>query len=78
VRLVEIPAQYRVGYNIHRDTMWFYRRILARRRAMRICLIDPWGLPYVHCRFRRRNGNWRHDWLSLDKQGGALVERRRN
>jgi hypothetical protein len=77
VRLVEVPKFYRVGYNIHRDTMWVYRQILARKRPMRICMIDDWGLPYVHCRFRLKNGRWRDDWLGLDKEGWALVKRRR-
>jgi hypothetical protein len=76
VRLVEIPKFYRVGYNIHRDTMWVYRQILARKRPMRIWLIDEWGLPWVQCRFRRKDGRWRHDSLGLDKEGWVLVEPR--
>ena len=78
VRLVEIPTHYRVGYNIHKDTMWVYRQLLARGRSMRICKIDDWGLPYIHCRFRRKNGRLRYDWLGLDPTGWALVERRRH
>ena len=76
--MVRIPAFYHVGYNIHRQTMWLYRQILKRGRPMRICFIDEWGLPYVHCRFRRKNGGWRHDWLGLDKDGWALVELRKS
>src|SRR5690242_19964618 len=57
VRLVQIPSFYRVGYNNHRDTMWVYRQVFARRRPMRICLIDEWGLPYVHCAFGERTAD---------------------
>src|SRR4051812_3277753 len=77
VRLIEIPTFYRVDYNIHRDTMWVYRQLLARQRPRRICLIDERGLPYIHCRFRRSNGRWRDERLGLDNQGWALVERRK-
>ena|SRR5438552_1197528 len=77
VRLVEMPAKYRLGYNIHRETWQLYKRLLARRRLMRICKIDDWGLPYIYCRFRRKTGGWAHHWLGLDEMGWALVEPRR-
>jgi hypothetical protein len=69
-----MPAKYRLGYNIHRETWQLYKRLLARGRPMRICEIDDWGLPYVCCRFRRKNGRWEHHWLGLDEMGWVLVE----
>jgi hypothetical protein len=77
VRLVEMPAKYRLGYNIHRETWQLYKQLLARGRSMRICKIDDWGLPYIYCRFRRKNRGWVHHWFGLDETGWVLVERRR-
>jgi hypothetical protein len=43
---------------------------------MRICEIDDWGMPWIRCRFRRKNGRWVHHGLGLDEMGWVLVESR--
>lgn len=78
VRLVEMPAKYRLGYNIHPETWRLYKRLLARGRSMRICEIDDWGMPWIRCRFRRKNGRWVHHGLGLDEMGWVLVEQRQS
>lgn len=78
IRLVEIPKEFlQEGYYIHRDTLRVYKKLLARRRSLRIHEIDEGGLPWVHCRFRRKNGRWEHHFLALNHGGLVRVKPRR-
>jgi hypothetical protein len=70
IRLTEIPPEFlQEGYYVHRDTMRVYKRLLARRRALRIREIDQDGLPWIECRFRRNDGRWEWHWLALNHGG---------
>lgn len=72
VRLVAIPPEFlREGYGIHKETMRLYKKLLARRRPLRVFQICDWGLPWIRCRFQRKNGQW--EWHSLAINHGGLV-----
>src|SRR5436853_7196518 len=72
IRLVEVPLEFfQEGYYIHRDTSRVYRKLVARRRSLRVYAIDEYGLPWVQCRFRRRDGRW--EWHALAVNHGGLV-----
>jgi hypothetical protein len=78
IRLVEMPPEFfRPGYFIHRDTLRAYQRLLARGRPLRVDEIDAWGLPYVHFRFRCRNGRWEYHRLAVNHDGIAKVKPRK-
>jgi hypothetical protein len=74
VRLTEIPTEFfQPGYYIHRETMQAYKKLLSRRRSLRVCEIDEWGLPRVQFRFRRKNGGWEFHRLLINHSGLTLV-----
>jgi len=65
------------GYYVHRDTKWVFRMLIERGRPLRVTEIDEQGFPWVHCRFRRSNGNLRYDWLAVDHDAWVKVKKRR-
>jgi hypothetical protein len=74
VRLTSIPAEFlREGYYIHRDTIRVYKKLLARRRPLRVSVVDEYGSPWIECRFRRKNGRWEYHSLSINHDGLARV-----
>ncbi len=77
IRIVHLPDEFaRVGYQIHRDTLSAYRRVIERRRPLRVYEIDDWGLPWVHFRLRRKNGRWEFHYLAVNHDGLVKVKRR--
>jgi hypothetical protein len=78
VRLVEIPAEFlQEGCFVHRETLRVYKRLIARKRALRVFQIDQWKLPWIQCRFRRKDGRWEHHWLAINHSGLRKVQSRR-
>ncbi len=70
IRLIEIPPEFlQKGYSIDPGTMRVYKKLLARRRPLRIAEIDEYGIPWIRCRFRRKNGPWESHWLAFDHSG---------
>ncbi len=78
VRIVRFPAEWnQPGYYLHPATRRLYKQLIERRRAVRVCQIDDWGLPYIRCQFRRRNGKWEYHWLSINDDSWVRVQRRK-
>jgi hypothetical protein len=77
VRFVRMPTGVDApGYTFHRDTRRFYQRLIDRRRSSRVYKIDEWGLPWIRCRFRRKNGSWDYHWLAINDESWVRVTRR--
>lgn len=74
IRFVHMPTEFaKPGYQIHRDTLRVYRRLIARCRPVRVFRLDAWKLPWIHCRFRRKNGRIEHHSLAINHDGWVLV-----
>jgi hypothetical protein len=74
IRLIEIPPEFlQEGYYIHRNTMRVYKKLLARRRPLRIWMMDEYGHPWIQCRFQRKDGQWEHHTLAVNHDGLVRV-----
>jgi hypothetical protein len=77
VRLVHMPTEFsRPRYQIHRDTLRAYRRLIERRWPLRVCKIDDWKLPWVQFQLRRKDGRIEYHSLAVNHDGLVLVRRR--
>ena len=77
IRVVHLPSGIDApGYTFHPDTRRLYLRLIARRRSVRVCEIDETGLPWIRCRFRRKNGTWEHHWLAVNDDSWVRVRSR--
>ena len=65
IRILEVPGKDIPGYFIHKDTVQVYKRIIARKRAVRISSIDEYDQPWYTVKFRRKNGSWEYHWLAV-------------
>jgi len=78
VRLTEIPPEFlQPGFFLHRSTMQAYKKLVARHRPLRVSKIDEFGFPWVHFRFRMKDGRWEHHWLAINHGGLVRVRSRR-
>lgn len=76
IRLTEMPPEFlREGSYLHPDTKRVYKKLIARNRPLRICQVRDGG-PWIHCRFRRKNGRWEYHWLLFNHGGIVRVSRR--
>jgi hypothetical protein len=74
VRIVRLPSEVDArGYVFHRDTRDLYQRLIARRRPSRVFEIDQLGLPWIRCRFRRRDGSWEYHCLAINDDSWTLT-----
>jgi hypothetical protein len=72
IRIVRMPSDATThGYTFLRDTRRLYQMLIARRRPLRIHEVDEWGLPWIRCRFRLRNGSWEHHCLVVNDDSWA-------
>jgi hypothetical protein len=77
IRIVRMPSGVDApGYTFHPDTRRLYKRLIARRRSLRICRIDAWELPWIHCRFKRKDGRWEYHSLAVNDDSWVLVKHR--
>jgi hypothetical protein len=77
IRLVHMPTEFsRPGFFVHRDERRAYRRLIERGRSLRVFKIDEWGLPWVHFKFRLKNGRFEYHWLLINHDGWVKVRRR--
>jgi hypothetical protein len=75
IRFVRLPSgEDAPGYTFLPCTRRLYERLIARRRPSRVFKIDEWGLPWIHCRFRRRNGRWEYRWLAVNDDSWVKVK----
>jgi len=78
IRIVRLPGAFAIpGYRVHPDTRWVFESLLKRGRSLRVFKIDESGLPWIHCKFRRKNGSWRYDSLLVDNHAWVKVKKRR-
>src|SRR5438132_924825 len=78
IRLTEVPREFfQEGYYILRETLLVYKKLVARRGPLRIWMIDEYRLPWIQCRFRRKDGRWEHHTLAVNHSGLARVIPRR-
>ena len=64
-------------YYCPRATKIVWRKLAARKRSVRICEIDSWGVPWYHCKFwNTRYKRWEHHYLSVgcDEDNWKLVK----
>ncbi len=78
VRIVRMPSGVDApGYTFHRDTRRLYKRLIERRRSLRVFRITEDGLPWIHCRFRMKNGRWEYHWLAINDDSWLRVKHRK-
>ncbi len=76
IRLTEMPPEFlREGCYLHPDTKRVYKKLVARKRPLRIYKVRDGG-PWIHCRFRRKNGRLEYHWLLFNHGGIVRVSRR--
>lgn len=79
VRFVQLPLFAGVrGGGLQPETRRLYERLVARGRPQRVFQVDEDGLPWIRCRFRRKNGQWESHWLAINDDSWVRVERRRS
>jgi hypothetical protein len=77
IRLVAMPNEFaQAGYFLHPSTRRVYERLIARNRPVRVYRIDDWGLPWIECKFRERDGRWACHSLAFNHDGWVRVLRR--
>jgi hypothetical protein len=77
IRLVAMPSDFaQPGYYLHPSTRRVYARLIARRRSVRVFRIDEWGLPWIRCNFRRKDGRWEYHTLAFNHDGWVWVRHR--
>lgn len=75
VRFMRLPTFQGVpGAGLHAETLDLYERLIARGRPSRVFRIDEYGLPWIRCRFRRKNGGWEHHWLAINDDSWVRVQ----
>jgi hypothetical protein len=76
VRPVAVPPEWQQpGYQLPADTAALWRLLIARRRALRVYEVDPWGAPWVRCRVRTRGGGREHHFLAIRHGGWVRVNK---
>lgn len=77
IRIVRLPWDANApGQTFFPETRKLYEKLIARGRPLRVFKIDEHGLPWVACRFRRRNGSWEYHWLAIDEDSWVRVKSR--
>ncbi len=76
IRLIEMPPEFlQKGRSLHPDTKRVYERLIDRRQSLRVCEVRDGG-PWIHCRFRRKNGRLERHWLLFNHGGVIRVKQR--
>jgi len=77
IRIVRMPSDADTpGYSFFPETRRLYQKLIARRRSVRVFRIDEYGLPWIQCRFRRKNGSWEHHTLAVNDDSWVRVRSR--
>jgi hypothetical protein len=79
IRIISVPGGGVPGYYIHKGTVRVYKKIIARKRAVRISEIDEGGTPWYTVKLRQKNGTWACNHLAVleDDQNWVKVKPRR-
>jgi hypothetical protein len=77
VRIVRMPSDADApGFYFAPETRRLYKKLIARNRSVRVFKIDADGLPWIACRFRRRNATWEYHWLAINDDSWVRVRTR--
>jgi hypothetical protein len=77
VRIMRMPWDASApGYFFAPETRRLYKKLIARNRPVRVYEVDEYGLPWIACRFRRRNGTWEYHLLAINDDSWVRVKRR--
>jgi len=77
IRIVRMPSGVdEPGYTFHPDTRRLYKMLIARRRSARIFRWKG-GMPWIRCRFQRKDDRWEYHWLALTNDSWVRVKPRR-
>jgi hypothetical protein len=77
IRIVRMPSGVDApGYVFPPCTRRLYEKLITRRRSLRVYEIDEWGLPWIQCRFRQKNGTWLYHALAVNDDSWVRVKRR--
>jgi hypothetical protein len=78
IRIVQMPlGAVTPGCTFFPETRRLYKRLIARGRSLRVFQIDEYGLPWIQCRIRLRNGKWEHHWLAVNDNSWVRVKHRK-
>lgn len=77
IRITRLPTEWSQSrLHVPLCTRRLYRRLIERGRPLRIHRIDEMGLPWIACRFRRKDGSWEHHFLAVNDDSWVKVRRR--
>ena len=76
VRLVHFPTEYLRPGALFPETRRFYKYLLERKRPVKVCEIDDWGLPWIACQCRDGKGRMEHHWLLIGTESGWVKVKR--
>jgi hypothetical protein len=77
IRIVRLHSEWtKANYYVPPRTRRLYERLIARRRSVRVCQVDEWGLPWIHFKFREGNGAWVQHYLAVNDDSWVRVKRR--
>jgi len=77
VRFIALPEEWKQpGYQIHRDSVAFMKRMIRRTWPTRVVMHDQFGYPMICARMRQRGKLHYHSWLITEATGWRLVKRR--
>jgi hypothetical protein len=75
IRIVRMPSFADTpGAAFFPETRRLPKKLIARRRPVRVFQLDEYGLPWIRCRFRLRNGSWEHHWLAVNDDSWVRVK----
>jgi hypothetical protein len=77
VRLTCFPREYLPRHTLHADTRRLYKYLLKRKRPVAVEKIDEWGLPWIRCQLRGRNGRMEHHGLLIGTESEWVKVKRR-
>ena len=79
VRFVSLPEEWeKPGYQNHRDTISFMKRMIRRTWPSRVFEVDDWGYPWIHARILRWGRIEYHAYCITEKTGWRMVRRSHN
>jgi len=77
IRIICFPGDWnRPRYYVPSCTRRLYKRLIERRRSVRVYKIDDQGIPWINCKFRRKNGTWEYHYLAINDDIWIRVKRR--
>lgn len=77
VRIVRFPSDWgEPGWHVDPSTRELYGKLIARRRPVRVFLVDEFGQPWIQGRASEAPGHWwtlaiaDDSWIRVRQRGG--------